>query len=291
MAQRKIREERTNVPQSVVRVGESAPSWLQNYQEVDNSFEGLEQYRVLPRLKIVQGTSNAKLQQSFNAGTVIIIPSMQVLAHSDESFRFVPIFGFTEFRLWSDLKDEQSPAIVERTFDKKSELAQKARDPSLRQEPYGDLDTKTGMPRYSRRYVEHICFACMIHDRESPFYGTPMVLEFARGEFGRGTQFVSSMMLRRYGGKPVPMFGQVWEATPAFRENGPQKKWWGLDINSPSDVDPYVTEEEFQFFADQHRSLRADFDKKILVVNTVDAEDVAESEFGAADTGTVEADM
>lgn len=291
MAQRKIREERTNVPQSVVRVGENAPSWLEAYQGGDDSFAGLEQYRILPRLKLVQGTSNAKLQQTFSAGTVIIIPSMQVLAEPNESFQFVPIFGFTEFRLWSDLKDETTPAILERTFDRKSELALKARDPNLRHEPYGDIDKKTGEPRYVRRYVEHICFACMIYDRESPFYGTPMVIEFARGEFGRGTQFVSSMMLRRYGGRPVPMFGQVWEATPAFRENGPQKKWWGLDVNAPSEGGPYVTAEEFEFFRDQHQSLKADFDKKILVVNTVDAEEVAASEFGTADDGTVESDM
>ena len=246
---------RNNPSTDMTKVGGDAPDWLATIE--DESTLAMVEYRVLSRLKVVQSMSAESLKEEFGEGSIIISPGNSPVVPKRESVLLVPVFFFTEFCHWSDRNDNASATILGRSYDPKSEIAQKARDPEARMEPYGDGD-------YKSRYVEHLNFASIIYDREHPQFGTPVVLGFQRGEFHAGKNFISACLLRRVGGKQVPLWAQVWAFQTAMRDKG-SKKWWGIDHSCP-DI-PYIQEDEAQFFQDQNKSIREDFEAQKLRVD------------------------
>ncbi len=114
---------RTETPTEIIKVGASGPNWMQTVDEdADSSFEGMEEYRVLARAKLIQGMTDRELKESAGGeGVVLSVPSKIRIADKETPFEVVPIFGFTEFCEWNDLKDTASNSIAERTFDKGSD--------------------------------------------------------------------------------------------------------------------------------------------------------------------------
>lgn len=262
---------RTDTPSEITKVGSSGPDWMQNVDETESSLETMQEYRVLSRLKIVQGTTKMEVKDAAGGeGVAIAVPSMMVLAPKNEEFQVVPIFGFTEFCLWSDMEDASTQTIMERSFDKGGELAALCRDPAKREEAYGEGRKEDGS-RFMKRYVEHLCFASMVYDKDSDLFGTPLVLSFQKGEFNQGKNWISAMMLRKAGGKPVPMWGQVWSFKTNFRDRGPKKKWWGLDFSIPEVS--YIEGEEVPAFRALYQELKEDFLKNKLAVDRSDGDD------------------
>lgn len=241
-------------------------------EAVETGMEEMQEYRIVPRVKIVQAMSANDLKKATGEGYVILSPSNDVIAADDESFKFTPIKPFTEFCKWSDRKDPSSPMIMQRTYDKASEVAACARDPERREEVYGEKG------EFKARYVEHICFVGIIYDHEHPLHGTPMILSFEKGEFGTGRRFVSSMAMRKMKGKQIPTWLQVWEFTPGFRDQG-DKKWFGLDF-APAEI-PVVAQEDLAFMKALFQELNQDIkDDRLRVDRTEEdpVEDLAAAE-------------
>lgn len=262
------------------------PEYLQKYLETDTSLDSMQQYRVVPRLKVVQGTSSEELQANAGIGAIVLTPGNTVVAAlSDDKkdrhsipFNFVPILFFTEFLKFRDLKDKEGGAmIMERTFDPGSELAKKAKDSKKRKEEYGEpyKDKETGqMRRFSAANVEALNFPGFIYSPEHPLKGQIVTLVFQRGEFTVGTNFISSITMRR-----IPLWSQVYTLFTTFRPKSAEKKWWGIDAK-PAEV-PTIAGEEVEFFKTTHDELKAQWDKKMLVVDRSDADGEPQTEEGA----------
>lgn len=247
-------------------------NWLQGYIDNDDSFEGIEEYIRIPRIKLVQGMSDEELKDNFNEGSAIIRPGDALICVKKESFDFVPLFRFTEFAKHTDLKDKgKRPMVVQSSFDKSGELAARARDSKLRYEIYEEDEGQDKPRKY--RYVEHLRFPGVIVG-ERDLAGTQVVLSFEKGEFNQGVALLNAMRLRKVvvGDQRVtaPMYTQVWSFTPAFRDRG-DKKWWGFDYApaEPSLIPPTQVDE----YRDAHVELKEAFNKKAIIVEGDEPDD------------------
>ena len=241
--------------EEVVEVGQDF-GFLAAYQEKDTSLDALDAYKVVPRIKIVQGTSDAALLEKFESGTVIVSPGDAVVAKLGEAFEFVPLFFFTEFCEWSDLDDEKSDSILDRSFDPTSDVAVRARNFETREKAYGS--------GFTSRCVEHLNFCGVIYG-DHPLAGTSVVLGFSRGEFGTGKSWIGGIRMRRANGMKVPLYAQVWSFECNFRDKGPKKKWHGVDPKIPQIS--MVQASEIEGFKALHDEFEVNFQKDRLRVD------------------------
>jgi hypothetical protein len=285
----KQRLDRVEDPTEMVRVRQSVlaptdvPDWLRSEAETDQggSLAGTEKYRVLSRVKVIQGTSKEELQNTYGIGGVILVPDMERVCkgpqaegatEAEKSFKFVPMLFFNEFTVQNDLKDTASPFIAERTFNDNSEIAKKARSADTRQERYGELDPNTQQPKFQRRFVEHLCFIGVIYDHKHPLAGRPICITFEKGEFGTGTRFITAFRNRRAGGHPVPLWAQVWCFRPKLRQRG-TNSWRGLDFFNPPADELYIRQEEGPTFKEWHNRLSEELKEERLRVDHSGSED------------------
>ena len=235
----------------VVKVG--GPAYLEAYAENDTSLDGLKQYRILPRITIVQGSSAAPLKDEYGEGGVILRPENSVVAEKGKPFLIVPLFFWAEWCVWSDINDKASPCILERTFDAQSEIAQRANNPKRRFEDY-DGSADPNKP-WQKRWIEHLTFACVVYG-DHPLRGTSAVLSYEKGEHGKGCGFISAIANRKVGAKDAPLWSQVWELKSARRERGGWN-WMGFDHFAPEN--PFILEDEVETFQKLHTELKEKF--------------------------------
>lgn len=247
-------EQRNNPPKDVVKVG---PSWLGQVSD-DDSIAPLEQYKVLPLFKVIQAMTDESLKDRFKEGSIIVRPGDQLIAEKGEPFYFVPCFMFTEFCKWASIKDKESPAVLERTFDDKNDVAIRSRSPEKRKEPYPD-----GSDR-SYRYVEHLNFPGVVYGNH-PLSGQEVVLGFSRGEFFTGQSFCTSIQMRKVGGQVVPLWGQIWQLSANVRKRKGYS-WYGIDFANPDGEmqSPYIENEEVESFQKAFQELKEQFQKNKL---------------------------
>ena len=69
-----------------------APAGLAQYAENDDSLDALREYTVVPRLKLIQGTSAPELKDAFGEGSVVLTPTKDHVVNNKTSFLFVPLF-------------------------------------------------------------------------------------------------------------------------------------------------------------------------------------------------------
>lgn len=246
------------------------PNYLQKYIEEDKSLESLKKHRVVPRLKIIQATSDTDLKKTFGEGTVIVRPGdAMICKYEDEPafFHFVPLFFFTEYAKWADLKANSGPMIIERSYDQAGELAIKAKDFTKRNELYDNHDQLPENERHYYRYVEHLRFIGLIYG-DHPLVGTPVTLSFERGEWGQGKNFISAVTLRRQTveGKPVaiPLWAQVWKLMPKFREPDAARKWYGFGFE-PAEQS-IIPQDEAESMLALHKEFKNLFEQARLTV-------------------------
>lgn len=242
------------------------PEALLALAKEDTSFDGMEPYRVLPRLKLIQDMTDRSVKERFGEGTLIIRPGDVVVAgykgkNGPEFFEFVPLAFFAEFLKIADLNDKESGTVVERTFDRNSLLAERARDPGRRVELYPGHETRDHDKQWKYRYVESLRFPGLIYGNHE-LRGTPIVLSFERGEFNQGVNFCSAVKMRKQTIETedgdirvtIPLYLQVWKFNVGYREFD-KKRWFGLDF-APGEV-PTVDASDFEEMKSQHEELRA----------------------------------
>ena len=258
-------------------------SYLAQFEKDDNSLAGMQEYEIVPRLKILQGLSDTDLKKKFGEGSVIIRPGdALVWKDNDPPFLFVPLFFFAEFAKYSDRRDKQSPMTIARTFEPVSEIATRARDPQKRFEFYPDQEKKQDKDKWKYRYVEHLRFVGLIYG-DHPLAGTRVVLSFEKGEFYQGKSFISGIKMRKRQADvtlddgsvvkknyPIPLYAQVWQFKASIRDKG-ENKWIGLDFSIPET--PVVASHEVQEFHDLWNSLKGVFDQNRLRVDGDDNDD------------------
>lgn len=216
---------------------------LLKYEEQDTSLVGLQEYVIVPFVKVIQGMSDQALKDTFGEGTVIIRPGDVEIGRKGKPFLFVPLFFFTSFRQWCDRKDDMM--IKESTYDPNSTIAKFSRDPDKREQIYeGDKD-KDKPRKY--RFVEHLCFVGVIYDGD--YEGERCLISFQKGDFRVGRAFASGAQMRKVKigeeKKQVPLWAQVWEIKVSLRDrNG--NKWWGFDPgNPPNGIDAIIPPEAY----------------------------------------------
>jgi hypothetical protein len=244
--------------------------YLAQYVEQDTSLDALKEHRVVPRVKVIQPTSDMQLKKNFGEGTVIVRPGDALISKFEAEpaeFDFVPLFFFVEWAKWRDLKDKSGSPILDRTHDAGSDMAMRAKDADLRQEVYeGDERLPDNEKRYYR-YVEHLRFIGLIYG-DHPLVGTPITLSFERGEWGQGKNFISAIMLRRQqvNDKPIqiPLWAQVWTFSSKFRNPDADRKWFGLDFE-PAEI-PIIPQEEAANLHAMHKEFAELFEQQRLTV-------------------------
>ena len=247
-------------------------NFLAQYVEQDSSLQGMDEYVILPRLKILQQMSDPTLKKQFGEGSAIIRPGdALVWKDGDQPFLFVPHFFYVEFAKWADRRDKENPAVIARTFDPTSEIAKCARDPNRRFEIYADQEKKkTDQEKFRYRYVEHLRFPGVIYG-DHPLTGTPVVLSFERGEFGTGKNFISGIKLRRQAVEvngltkniAVPLWSQVWAIAVTLHGTDPQ--WYGFSFSVPEVT--LIQPEEAEEHRSAHLSLKEVYEQNRLRVD------------------------
>ncbi len=207
--------------------------------------ELIRSYVIPPRLKFVQKQSDDKLLAEFDVGTLLVSPSNMVIASGeDEKFILTPLFFFVEYCTWNHISQKgKLPAIRERSFDPKGEIAIKSRDPETRQE-----DTP-GLKDVKMRHVEHLNFIVRLVNHTVT---EDIILSFSRGDHGAGRTFCSLIQMRK-----APLFGCKFVAVIKKREND-MGSWFGLDMKNPSEDDgePWVEEDDYEVLKAAHESFR-----------------------------------
>lgn len=240
-------EDRTNLLSNIVR-----PDFLSTYVDDDLSLDGMDEHKVLPRLKIVQSMAAPELKKQFPEGSAILHPgSVSVWKDGDAPFKFVPHLWFPEYAKWSDIRDTQSDMIVEQSFDTMSDIARKSRDPQTRKEVYENQENAQDPMCYA--YIEHHRFAGAIYG-DHPLAGVPVTISFERGEHFQGRQWLTAIKMRKQeiekDGEmvrvPIPLWAQVWEFTVGLHGKRENRRWFGLDFANPSVISEDDVAEMYQ---------------------------------------------
>jgi len=246
------------------------PNYLQKYVQEDTSLDSLKEHRVVPRLKIIQATSDTELKKTFGEGTVIVRPGDALICKFETDpafFHFVPLFFFVEIAKWADIRAGSGPMILERSYNQAGELAIKAKDFTKRNELYEGHDKLPENERHYYRYVEHLRFIGLIYG-DHPLVGTPVTLSFERGEWGQGKNFISAVTLRRQTveGTPVaiPLWAQVWKLMPKFREPDASRKWYGFGFE-PAEQS-IIPQDEAETMLALHKEFKDLFEQSRLMV-------------------------
>lgn len=213
----------------------------------------LSQYAAPPRMKIRQPTARSPLSEMAPEGSVVLMPSMQILASLEEEFYVTPVFFYPEWCVFNPLNMQDLPTIRERSLDPMSDLAKRSRNAETRKAPMPGFESDFNNPdpkkRKSIEYREHLNFIFAVQGGDLD--GVQFVATFAKGEHKTGRTLSSNIQMRTKSQRINP-WGQVFATRSVKRENN-DGKWYGLNFYLPtSGVSPYVTSKE------QYDRLQAD---------------------------------
>jgi len=201
---------------------------------------------VVPRIKIIQKQASTELLAEFGVGDVIVAPLNQPVCecprgdrgqpsvNSYRAFTFTPLFYYTEWCTWNDIRMRGSlPAIAYRTMDPNDPIVVKSRSASLREES----DPENG--DNVLRHVEHLTYIILIHGHQT-LGAQPVALSFQRAEHFHGRKFATLTRLRA-----APLFGCNYVASVAHRAGTGKGDWWGIDVANDSER-PWVSKDDYQ---------------------------------------------
>lgn len=258
---------RLDQPNEITPVGGTAPTnWLANYTTEDASLAGMAEMRVLQRVRILQGLSPKTLLTQFGGpGAIVLMPAAQLIAKPGSSFLFIPVFFFKEWIAWADRQDTSNKsAILERSLDPQSDLAIKSMTPDKRKEQYS-----VNGAFFTRTNVEHMNFAGLIVGHPE-LENQVAVVGFARGEWSTGKKFVNQILMRRMGGKTVPLWAQRWEFCGTTHKNTKNQEWEALEPRNPKDGQLFIDEQMAPAFQALHHELAEAHKNKAMVVDRSD---------------------
>lgn len=220
------------------------------------------------RIKIVQKSADKELLDNWGVGDVLIVPSLLPLINMPrdtkgnpvdvdcEPVPFTPILFFREFLALNDIATRGTlPMIRERTFDPKSSIAQKAMNPQLR------TVVENGV---KIRYVDALCFLIVLRV-ETPLGNEPVVLTFQSGSYSLGQHLCSLIKMRK-----SSLYNCVFEMRPKQITSAQGFDYFGMAVDNPTNVKPWVTKEENAEYAAMHKELAEALNSARLVIEHED---------------------
>lgn len=266
-----------------VSVGGGDVAWLASEAKQDTSLDSLQEYRRVPTLRIVQGMTKREVKQQIGEeGNLFLNPGIIPICGPEVWLPIVPVFMYTEFRKYSDIQDPDTPTVLDRTFDHSSELATICRDFDRNRETYGQEG------KYEYKYMEVLVWLSTIYSKDHPQYGSVFAVEFQSKNFKNGRNWASSICSRLVGGKPVPLWAQVWQLRTRTEVDG-ANSFWVYQTRNPEDGKLYIDQEEADAFKGLHQMLKEDFDKRRVIVEGT--EDLAEDPWKSPDVQEAEKEM
>ncbi len=254
-------------------------SYLSKYVKEDDSLDTLKEHRVVPRLKIIQATTDDELKKNFGEGSAVLRPGDALICKFEkdpESFDFVPLFFFVEWAKWRDLRGS-GPMVLDRSHDPTSEVAVKAKSTETREELYEGHDKLPEAERLTYRYVEHLRFIGIVHG-DHPLAGTPVTLSFERGEYGQGKNFISAVTMRREiidsTSCPIPLWAQIWRLKVIHHKPDQSRKWFGFAFE-PADP-AIISKDEAEELQALHVELKTLHEQQRLTVQDEPTEQVVD---------------
>lgn len=256
-----------------------APDFMREHGHAGT--EGMGKFVQPPRIKCVQPLAKPPVSDNFSEGETCLMPQMGRIAGYDKKiknedqppiFSFVPILYYVEYCAWNplELKGVEN-AILERTYDERSLLAMKARNPDKRSEPKLGQDgqqmkTKDGKPLFVKN-VEHLNFVVLI-DPPHEFEMIPVILTYSRAEHRAGSRLMTLAIQRK-----APLYGCRFQATVRKRENL-QGFWYGIDCDNPqAPLNPWVDQADYPKYLAAHGEFKRIFDEKRLQTGYEDVEE------------------
>lgn len=238
--------------------------------------DALKEHRIVNRLAIVQAASSG-LKKQFEEGSVVIPNADTLVFDKEGSVDFIPVFFFQEFIKWRDRKDKSDePAIVEKTSDPQSELAEMCRDADRRMEPYPN-DEKLRF-----RNTHHLNFVVML--TSGPCAGEICALSFHRSMFYDGKKFIGAIQMRKMptdqGLVSAPMFFTQWKLAVEERSND-EGEWFVFKVAQAEQ--PWAPKEHLMALKEAHDSMKKEFNERTLGVDHEAGLDKMDEEEGSGE--------
>lgn len=231
----------------------NVPDFLQELPEdISTGTDDLQDYITPSRLKIVQNQSN-DLLNDFDAGQVLLMPQRMLLDVPEETpILFTPLLFFPEWCVWNDLDATIAgePVILDRTLDRQSGIANKAKNANTREEAHPTNS------KWKVNYAESLNFIGIIRNSEM-LANTPVVVSFVRAEHRYGSNFASLIKMRTLpNGRPAPIYSGVYSLSVSHRKNT-KGNWFGFTPGQASlaGASPWVSQNEFEGYRALHESL------------------------------------
>jgi hypothetical protein len=231
----------------LVPIAQQKPAYLQNYESGSSGMETMQQYLRPARIKIMQDMRQGDLKKDFGSGDIAIMSpdGVQLLAAAirnekgivigGEPIYFTVLFHYTEYCTWNPLELQTGGAIRERSFDPKSHIAIKSRNPATRKEPCPDMVGK------DIKHIEHCNF--IIEILNMPSVDLPLLLSFQSGTMFHATSLVT-LLHRRHA---EHICACNFEMSVIVDANKAGNEWYALRPNNPADdsgIDPFCLDEQ-----------------------------------------------
>jgi hypothetical protein len=247
-------------------VADQLPAHMQ--QSTGAGAETLRQFIRPPRVKVVQKTAQAPINEHFNTGDIILVPNMFRLAEMEygsdhkpkqegPSLKFVPLFFFPEWIAWNPIEWKGTqPAVHERSTDPRSAVAVRAKTQNNRSEVVGKVDGKD----IFRNYCEHLNFVVKFIGEEAP--DEPCVMSFSRASHKHGSNFARILHQRK-----ADIFGCVFEGFAKFEANA-KGDWYAINVANPADGGAWVTDEAaYENYKEAHLELKSAHEAGLIDVD------------------------
>ena len=250
------------------------PEWMQS--EAVQGKEEVGKYQQSPRLTVVQPQSAPETKAIGPEGSAIIQPEGTLLIEPEQETVVIPIAFWATWEIHSDIDDNQSPYVIEQSFDPTSEIARKSRSRDTREETYGD--------GFTMKFVECLNFAFMID--EGPMKGQMVIHSFSGGEHSTGRRFCTVIQNR-----PVSIFANRFALSTALRQRD-RYSWYGFVFNAPSSGQPIVdSKEQYDELQTIYEGVMEAVQQGAISADTSDADGDASTASSGSDAGGYDDDL
>jgi hypothetical protein len=242
------------------------PDYLKK-RDAGTEVRGLElvtgEMEAMPNLKIIQGMSAEELKDQFGEGGVILTPLGIPIAAKGDPFFFVPIFFYPSWEKWSDVNDNDLPMVLDQSLSKSSTLANMARNPKTREQPY-----EPGS-RLMYSYMEVLNFFVYIQTAGAIEAGGPghyAIMRLSGGEHYTGRR-INSLARSRARQYRADLWNNRFEADVTLRQPGGNRKWYGPNPRDPGNPALwFVSSEQAAEFEKMNADFQAQYEQGLLVV-------------------------
>ena len=211
------------------------PAWAADLEPTGT--EELGQFVRTPRLRVMQSQTDRVLVDQHGEGSPVIMPDGVKVAEYQHPFDVVTVAFWPTWAKVGDVNDTESDFIMLESWDADSELARRAKSPSLREESYGAGN------KYTAKYQEHLNFAVIIDS--GPATGMPCLINFSSGSWQTGSTL--SGYLRR---RQCPLYINRVKFVTEPRSNKRNQSWFDLAFGT---ADPaFVPQERVESLATLH---------------------------------------